>query len=83
MNRLFASKRIFTGVLLAGLFSAGFAQQQPVLQLVESIPEETILDNPDIPNAPEVWAQMIQNAQSTWKSNNSMYRPRWVRRWRR
>jgi phosphatidylserine/phosphatidylglycerophosphate/cardiolipin synthase-like enzyme len=65
MNRLFASKRIFTGVLLAGLFSAGFAQQQPVLQLVESIPEETILDNPDIPNAPEVWAQMIQNAQST------------------
>ena len=65
MNRLLDSKRTFICVLLAVLFSTGTAQQQPVLQFVESIPEETVLDNADIPNAPEVWAQMMQSAQST------------------
>jgi len=32
-------------------------------EIVESIPLETILDNPDIRNTPEVWAEMISAAQ--------------------
>jgi phosphatidylserine/phosphatidylglycerophosphate/cardiolipin synthase-like enzyme len=34
-------------------------------ELVESIPLETSLDNPDIRNAPEVWIEMLGNAQKS------------------
>jgi len=37
---------------------------QPV-ELVESIPLETILDSPSIRNAPEVWLDMINEAEKT------------------
>ena len=42
-----------------------FSQQENTLELVESIPEETSLDNPDIRNTQEVWLEMINSAQKT------------------
>ncbi|MFI5212150.1 MAG: phosphatidylserine/phosphatidylglycerophosphate/cardiolipin synthase family protein, partial [Ignavibacteria bacterium] len=42
-----------------------FSQQVNTLELVESIPEETSLDNPDIRNTQEVWLEMINSAQKT------------------
>jgi len=48
-----------------GMIAAGAAAQTPPLQLVESFPIETSLDNPDIPQAYDVWLEMIQSAQSS------------------
>ncbi len=39
------------------------AQQAPTLQLVESFPVETTLDNADLPDAHDVWLEMIQSAR--------------------
>jgi phosphatidylserine/phosphatidylglycerophosphate/cardiolipin synthase-like enzyme len=36
-----------------------------MLSLVESEPSETTLDRPDIPNAPDVWLEMFNNAKYT------------------
>ncbi len=44
--------------------SSGPAQLPPV-QLVESWPVETALDHPDIPDAAQVWLEMIEGADST------------------
>jgi len=37
----------------------------PEFQIVESVPLETILDVPEIPNAPDVWVEMINSAKNT------------------
>lgn len=42
---------------------SGFSQN--IIELVESIPVETSLDNPDIRNTQEVWLEMINSAQKT------------------
>jgi phosphatidylserine/phosphatidylglycerophosphate/cardiolipin synthase-like enzyme len=42
-----------------------FSQAQQNLELVESIPVETTLDNPDIRNTQEVWLEMINSAQKS------------------
>jgi phosphatidylserine/phosphatidylglycerophosphate/cardiolipin synthase-like enzyme len=42
-----------------------FSQAQQNLELVESIPVETTLDNPDIRNTQEVWLEMINSASKT------------------
>jgi phosphatidylserine/phosphatidylglycerophosphate/cardiolipin synthase-like enzyme len=47
------------------LFHIPSAQAQPALQLVESFPIETSLDHADIPDAHEVWLEMVRNANST------------------
>ncbi len=39
--------------------------QENNIELVESIPVETTLDNPDIRNTQEVWLEMINSAQKT------------------
>ena len=59
-----------SGWLLAILFcfcSPGQGQiaGHPDFELVESTPVETILDNPDIRNAHDVWLEMINGAQKT------------------
>jgi phosphatidylserine/phosphatidylglycerophosphate/cardiolipin synthase-like enzyme len=50
-------------VLIAG--APLFGQASLNFELVESIPAETSLDNPDIRNTPDVWVEMIGNAQSS------------------
>jgi phosphatidylserine/phosphatidylglycerophosphate/cardiolipin synthase-like enzyme len=52
-------------VILLGIFSTVYAQRnaQPDIEIVESIPIETSLDNPDIRNAHEVWLEMIGQAK--------------------
>jgi phosphatidylserine/phosphatidylglycerophosphate/cardiolipin synthase-like enzyme len=55
-------------VLLLGCSCTGlFAQRggYPDFELVESIPLETVLDNPDIRNTSEVWLEMITGATRT------------------
>ncbi len=44
---------------------SSFIYSQQNLELVESIPAETTLDNPDIRNTQEVWLEMINSAKST------------------
>ena len=48
---------------LAVSATSAWPQAQPPLELVESIPVETILDNPDIRNTREVWLEMISGAR--------------------
>jgi len=56
----------FTGLLLLAFFISGQAQTPcKDFEIVESIPIETILDNPEIRNTPEVWAEMLAAAQKT------------------
>lgn len=54
-------------ILVLILFSCinVFSQQSNILELVESVPIETTLDNPDIRNTQEVWLEMINSAQKT------------------
>ncbi len=52
----------FIIVLLPLLFVHGAAQQQRI-ELVESFPVETTLDNPAIRNTSEVWLEMINGAR--------------------
>jgi phosphatidylserine/phosphatidylglycerophosphate/cardiolipin synthase-like enzyme len=40
-----------------------FSQDSRTFELVESIPEETILDNPNIRNTHQVWLEMINSAK--------------------
>jgi phosphatidylserine/phosphatidylglycerophosphate/cardiolipin synthase-like enzyme len=49
-------------VLISGVI---YAQSANNIKLVESIPLETTLDNPDISNTQEVWLEMINSAQKT------------------
>jgi phosphatidylserine/phosphatidylglycerophosphate/cardiolipin synthase-like enzyme len=50
-------------LLLVCLSAAGVRAQQ--IELVESVPVGTILDNPDIRNADTVWAEMIGRAKKS------------------
>lgn len=54
-------------LLLAGLAGSPLQAAPPdgVLQLVETAPVETTLDHPDIPDAWQVWPQMIDGAVKT------------------
>lgn len=61
MNK--ARKKI-TIVLLILSSTALFSQVNNI-ELVESVPVETTLDNPDIRNTLEVWLEMINSAQKT------------------
>jgi len=45
--------------------SFAFSQQRFEIELVESVPVETSLDNPDIRSTQEVWLEMINSAQKT------------------
>ena len=65
-QRQFANIAPFICELVWLLFPAlaAFAQfPTRAFEIVESIPLETTLDNPDIRNTPEVWAEMISAAQ--------------------
>ena len=50
-------------IVILILNSVVFSQQN--LELVESIPVEKTLNNPDIRNTLEVWLEMINSAQTT------------------
>jgi len=52
-------------VLLTGPMAPGACAAPPSIQLVETFPIETSLDNPDIPEAFEVWVAMIDGATSS------------------
>ena len=54
-------------VIMLGLLSVMAAAQNPCrdFEIVESIPVETVLDNPEIRNTAEVWIEMIQSARKT------------------
>jgi phosphatidylserine/phosphatidylglycerophosphate/cardiolipin synthase-like enzyme len=58
-------KKILSFLILIFLSSFTFSQTENNIELVESIPVETILDNPDIRNTQEVWLEMINSAKST------------------
>lgn len=47
------------------LICLSYLMSQQNLELVESIPVETSLDNPDIRNTLEVWLEMINSAEKT------------------
>jgi len=54
--------------LLSFVFTAQLLYPQipaPDFEIVESIPEATVLDNPEIRNTPQVWLEMIDAAQKT------------------
>jgi len=51
------------GIFLSGILFAQFPYRD--FEIVESIPAETVLDNPEIRNTAEVWAEMIQSARKT------------------
>jgi len=57
---------LFTSLLFV-FTSTIFAQPPgyPGFEVVESIPIETTLDNPDIPNTLEVWLEMINSARTS------------------
>jgi phosphatidylserine/phosphatidylglycerophosphate/cardiolipin synthase-like enzyme len=52
-------------ILSLGFFQLLPAQSAPNIELVESIPIGTNLDNPDIPDAHDVWLAMIHSATKT------------------
>jgi phosphatidylserine/phosphatidylglycerophosphate/cardiolipin synthase-like enzyme len=56
---------ILAKVALVLIFSTCVIYSQQNIELVESIPIETTLDNPDIRNTQEVWLEMINSAQTT------------------
>ncbi|RKY61507.1 MAG: hypothetical protein DRP96_03025, partial [Candidatus Neomarinimicrobiota bacterium] len=51
------------GIFLSGILFARFPYRD--FEIVESIPAETVLDNPEIRNTAEVWVEMIQSARKT------------------
>ncbi len=56
-----------TPLVLVCLISVAFAAESddgPGFQLVESVPVETTLGQPDLPRAPDVWLEMIQKART-------------------
>jgi phosphatidylserine/phosphatidylglycerophosphate/cardiolipin synthase-like enzyme len=56
----------FVALLLTALFAAPAPlRAQPVLELVETFPVETTLDHADIPDAHDVWLEMIGSARTS------------------
>jgi phosphatidylserine/phosphatidylglycerophosphate/cardiolipin synthase-like enzyme len=62
-------KRLLVLFFLLAAALAPCAAQPPApprsIEIVESIPVETVLDNPEIRNTPEVWHEMISGATRT------------------
>ena len=56
---------VISTLVAAFLVPCGSPAQPPPLQLVETFPIETSLDNPDIPEAFDVWLEMIGAAQQS------------------
>lgn len=52
-------------LILAGGPASGQTRGEAALELVESHPIETTLDHPDIPDAAEVWPEMIAGARAS------------------
>lgn len=56
---------VIASFLVPGVYSKEQIGGYPDFELVESIPVETMLDNPNIRNAPEVWLELINNAKKS------------------
>ncbi len=54
-----------TILLLSSCTGSQPPQISPIIELVESVPEETVLENPGIRNTQEVWLEMLRDAQHT------------------
>lgn len=54
-------------VFLACMTSGIFAASPDEIELVESVPVETVLDQPGLRNTTEVWQEMIRSAKKTLK----------------
>ncbi|MFH1725211.1 MAG: phospholipase D-like domain-containing protein [Elusimicrobiota bacterium] len=61
---LSAILRIAAIAVLASAASRARAAD-PAIEIVESVPVETMLDHPDIRNTPAVWLEMIEGARKT------------------
>ncbi len=59
------NKIIVLAAFVVLCFSLAFAQHSIDFELVESIPIETTLDNPDIRDTQEVWLEMINGAKKS------------------
>ncbi|MBE2216613.1 MAG: hypothetical protein IAE90_00325 [Ignavibacteria bacterium] len=57
--------KIYITIVSLMLSSTALFSQVNNIELVESIPVETTLDNPDIRNTLEIWLEMINSAQKT------------------
>ncbi len=64
-KQLIQKKFVLYLIIYFLFYSLSFSQSENNIELVESIPVETILDNPDIRNTQEVWLEMINSAKST------------------
>ena len=53
----------FRILLLCALAAPAVGAAPPAFQLVESVPVETELGQPDLPRAPDVWLEMIRGAR--------------------
>ncbi|HYQ86435.1 MAG TPA: phospholipase D-like domain-containing protein [Bacteroidota bacterium] len=62
MTRGVALWMLLLGTAMA---ACGQAAGHPDFEIVESIPIETVLDNPDVRNTQEVWLEMINGARSS------------------
>lgn len=58
-------RRLSFLLILIATFSSRSFSQTPEIEFVESIPIETTLDNPDIPDAHGVWIAMINRARKS------------------
>ncbi len=65
LRKLFFLLFLFSSleVSSAGKSASENPQSGRIIELVESIPVETTLDNPNIRNTPEVWIEMINSAK--------------------
>ncbi len=62
------TRKLFLAAVLSFSLGSSCSAQRPAesdFELVESIPIETILDNPDIRDAHEVWLEMINGAKKS------------------
>jgi phosphatidylserine/phosphatidylglycerophosphate/cardiolipin synthase-like enzyme len=69
---MFGNARLLLGAAVAVLVScaptrgaAPPAENQPSIELVETSPVETTLRHPDMPQAKDVWLQMVQSSSSS------------------
>ena len=60
--KIFFLAPVFYLIVFSGCSSL---KEESNVELVESIPVETMLDNPDIPNTQEVWLKLINNAKKS------------------
>jgi phosphatidylserine/phosphatidylglycerophosphate/cardiolipin synthase-like enzyme len=65
MSRIVRSAAVLLCSFLSISALSSSAATEPALQLVETFPVETEMDHPGIPDAYEVWLEMIRGANST------------------